>query len=359
MKITTSREALASALGLAARAAAPGSGEALSRLRIDVVLADDGTATLVATGGDAARCVQTRLPVQADTAGVVQVPAQLTAGLLKDLTGERVVLEIGDTELNLTHDSGSYKIPVYTDDGFRYPQASSDNPVTVPGSLLSEVVARIAPAASKDQNRGALTAVKLEASEETLSVVATDSYRLAVSTVSISTIAEPLDLKVPAVALEAGVKLLSKCATVKIHADDRTVTFDGGDIQISVRQSEGNYPSWPTLVKDEPPLAASMSSAAISAKIRRVAKFAGVLDFVFAPEGSLTISGAGIGSAVEVCDCEFSGTEELRIRFNPAYVLDAVAATPGEMITVKIKDPTSPVWVRGSTEQTIVVMPNR
>lgn len=359
MKITASREALASALAPAARAAAPNSGEALSRLRIDVIVVDDGTAILVATGGDTARCVQTQLAVDADEAGVIQVPAQLTAGLLKDLSGETVVLEISDTELNLVHDSGSYKIPVYVDDGFRYPQASSEEPIVIPGSVLSETVSRVAPAASRDPGRGVLTSVKVEASDDSMSLVATDSYRLAVSKLTVPTAGQSLDLKIPVLALESAMKLLAKCETVKIHADNRVVTFDGGATRVTVRQSEGNYPSWSLLVKNEPALTASVLSAAFSEKIRRVAKFADVLDFRFEPSGSVIISGAGLGSGLETCECTFSGTDAFSIRFNPTYVLDAVAATPGDTVTIKMTDPHSPVWVSSSPEQTIVVMPNR
>src|SRR5690242_11095533 len=179
MKITTKRDALFAQLQTVTRAASTRSAvQALSGVQ---VLATGGSIELRATDME----IGLRVPLEGDIVreGSVVLPARLVVDVVRALPGTDVSLELRPTEQDVEIVGGSATFHIRTlrsEDFPPFPEPEEDGRVEVPGPAFVETVLKVARSASRDETRPVLTGILVSASEDTVRMVATDAYRLAV-----------------------------------------------------------------------------------------------------------------------------------------------------------------------------------
>src|SRR5262249_57464162 len=95
-----------------------------------------------------------------------------------------VALALGEGERDIEISAGSSRFHLRTlpaDDFPRFPETEGD-PVALPAPPLRDTINRVARAASRDEARPVLTGVMVTVEGNEMTMVATDSYRLAVQT---------------------------------------------------------------------------------------------------------------------------------------------------------------------------------
>ena len=100
----------------------------------------------------------------------------------RSLPDGSVTLELRESERDVEITAGSSKFHLRTipaDDFPKFPETEGE-PIELPAPALQETIGRVARAASRDEARPVLTGVLVTAEEKELTMVATDSYRLAV-----------------------------------------------------------------------------------------------------------------------------------------------------------------------------------
>ncbi len=179
MKLSLTREELVSSLQLVGRAVSTRT--TLPSLAGIHLQADTGQLVLRATDMEMSLTREISA-VTIDEPGAVLLPARLFGDVARSLPDGTVTLAYRSAErdVELTAGSARFHLKTLPVEDFPSLPAVDGETATLPGSVLAEMIDLVARAASRDEVRPILTGVLFLAQEKTLTMVATDSYRLSV-----------------------------------------------------------------------------------------------------------------------------------------------------------------------------------
>ncbi len=176
MKFTVEREALAEAVTWVARALP-------SRPVIPVLaglLLRAGKDGLTLSCFDYEVSARIRVPADVFQAGTTLVPGRLLVEITRSLPG--LPIEFTDDPDGVSMTCGEAAFTLVSLPPEEYPELPELPQLagTVDGGVLAAAIAQVTPAASRDDTLPMLTAVSVELAGETMTLAATDRYRLAV-----------------------------------------------------------------------------------------------------------------------------------------------------------------------------------
>ncbi|HEV2241907.1 MAG TPA: DNA polymerase III subunit beta [Streptosporangiaceae bacterium] len=296
--------------------------------------------------------VSARMRIEADVeeAGTALVPGRLLAEITRSLPALDVEVASDADMVGLS--CGSAEFTLVSLPLEEYP-ALPEQPApagTVDGGVLAVAAAQVAPAASRDDTLPMLTAVCLEIDGETLTLAATDRYRLAVREVSwvpavpglraaamvpartLADVARTMAPGVPVtVAFGTGQASASPGAGAarSPRPADGMISFEGGNRRLTARLIGGEFIKYRSRFPEEFGSRALLPASAFTEAVRRVslvADRASPVRLAFNP-GTVVIEARtdGRARAVETVPAEFEGDERV-ISFSPHYLLDGLGA---------------------------------
>lgn len=304
------------------------------------------------------------LPVQVQDEGVSLIPARLLADMVKSFEPAPVELDADGSQARIVCSNYEGTLRCLPAEEFPILQEPSGTRVRADASSFGEGVAQVTRAASRDEARPILTGVLLEVSREGLTMVATDSYRLAVRELTATSEGEARAL-VPERALsEAGRAAAGEeKGEVELFVDQSQVAFRSGGLTLTSRLIEGEFPNYRQLLPEQYESRLTASRTQLLDAVRRVgllARESSPVKMEFNALGvRLSSSSPDLGGAVEVVEAKYEG-EELTAAFNPAYLADGLTAAAGDRVHVEVRDGLKPAVIRGEGEAFVyLVMPVR
>jgi DNA polymerase-3 subunit beta len=296
--------------------------------------------------------------------GVVLVPARLLADMVKSFEEAPVEFQAdgGQATVVCSNYEGTLRcLPV---EDFPALEEPAGTRVTVKAAELAEAISQVGRAASRDEARPILTGVLLEISREGLTMVATDSYRLAIRELTATAEGEAKAL-VPERALSEVSRAAAgeEKADAELLVDQGQVAFKVGSLTLTSRLIEGEFPNYRQLLPEGYENRLHVSRSQLSDAVRRVgllARDSSPVKMEFNALGvRLSSSSPDLGGAVEVVEAKYEG-EDLTAAFNPAYLSDGLSAASGDQVEVEVRDGLKPALVRGEGEAFVyLVMPVR
>jgi DNA polymerase-3 subunit beta len=248
---------------------------------------------------------------------------------------------------------------------------------TVGADTFASAIGQVAIAAGRDDTLPALTAIRIEIAGDTLTMVATDRYRLAVRELRWTPVVPGLStaVLVPAKVLGDTARALTSGAEVAIAlaaeaasgaSSDGIIGFEGSGRRTTTRLLSGEYPKYQTLLPSEFSAVAEMSAAQFTDAIKRVALVAErntPVRLTFGPGEVLLEAGSGDeAQATEAIEASFEG-ETMQIAFNPQYLLDGIGAIDSDVARISFTTATRPAVITGKGETQpdyrYVIMPIR
>jgi DNA polymerase-3 subunit beta len=307
---------------------------------------------------------EVRVAVDVREEGSALVPARLMAEMVKSLSPDAVEFESDGAQARVVCRSfeGTLRcLPAEDFPSLREPEGIR---VTVESVAFAEAAAQVVKAASRDEARPILTGVLLEVNREGLTMVATDSYRLAIRELRATGDGEARAL-IPERALsEAGRTAAGEeKGNVAIVLGESQAAFAIGEWRLTSRLIEGEFPNYRQLIPEPGANRLAAPRQQLLEAVRRV----GLLARENSPVrmelnrlgARLTSSSPDLGGAVEAVEAEYQG-EEITIAFNPNYLGDGLAGAVGERVKIELRDGLKPAVVRGEGDEfTYLVMPIR
>ena len=361
LRITTSRDELATTLGVVARGlSSRGAVQVLTGILLEVV---DERLVLAATDME----LSLRASLTGDVAGdgAVVVPGRLLADLVRLLPDDRVTLAYEQGEGVLAISSGSYasRVNVFSAEDFpRLP--SLDVPLhTVDAPVLLGTIEKVARAASRDESRPVLTGILVHFDGTKLVMAATDSYRLAVKETGLDAAGPELEAIIPARALQELTRLAAGAESVELGIHENHVVFSAGDVWLTTRRIDGQFPNYKQLLPESFEAELEIGREQFLEVVRRAAVLAQrnqPLRLGFA-EGELTVSAQtqDVGEAKESLPVEYAG-EALEIGFNPDFLRDGLEAVSGDTVQLRLINPLRPAVISSPDESFwYLIMPIR
>ncbi|HET9722980.1 MAG TPA: DNA polymerase III subunit beta [Actinomycetota bacterium] len=361
MKFRCDRDALSEALqtvqrGVSSRPGIP----ALTGVLIEA-RADQG---LTLTTTDLEVSARLTIDVQATEDGVALVPARLLADTVKSLSDAPVEFEADQTQARIRCAAYEGALRLLPAEDFPTLQPPAGTRIVVPSPTFAEAVSQVARAASRDEARPVLTGVLLEVSREGVTLVSTDSYRLAVRDL-VATAATEGKAIVPERALsEAGraAQAVEK-GDIEIFVDESQASFQVGGFTLTSRLIEGEFPNYRQLLPEAYENRLTVSRQQLLDAVRRVgllARDTSPVRMEFNALGvKLSSQSPDLGQAVEAVEARYEG-EDITAAFNPHYLADGLSAASGDTVRLEVRDGLKPGIVRGDGDDfTYLVMPVR
>jgi DNA polymerase-3 subunit beta len=304
------------------------------------------------------------LDVHVGEEGVALVPARLLADMVKSFDQAPVEFgaEGGQARIVCSNYEGTIRLLPAED--FPALLAPSGTKVTVSATEFASAVAQVARAASRDEARPILTGVLLEINREGLTLVATDSYRLAVRELTATAEGEGKALVPERALTEAGrAAAAEEKGQLELYVDSSQVAFRTASLILTSRLIEGEFPNYRQLLPDRYENKLHASRQQLLDAVKRVgllARESSPVRMEFNALGvRLSSSSPDLGDAVEVVESKFEG-EDLTAAFNPGYLSDGLNAATGERIEVEVRDGLKPAVIHGEGESFVyLVMPVR
>jgi DNA polymerase-3 subunit beta len=302
--------------------------------------------------------VSARVEVPADVAedGRALVSGRLLADICRSLPDKPVELSQDGAKIVLT--CGASRFTLMTMPVEEYP-ARPEMPAeagTVSSEVFSAAVAQVTVAASRDETLPILTGVRMEISGDTVTLLATDRYRLAMRELAWRPAAGDTET-----ATLVRARTLSEVAKTLGQGGDVTIALstDGGQELIGFSAAgrrttsllvDGDYPKVRALFPAEAQTHAVVATAALVEAVRRVALVAErntPVRLTFS-EGQVVLE-AGQGEdaqASERLEAALVG-EDITIAFNPGFLLDGLNALGTSHVRLSFTQATKPAVLTG------------
>src|SRR5450759_5059 len=299
--------------------------------------------------------------------GQVVVPGRLITDIIRSLPEAAVTIDAtAHDHAVISCGHSSFTVRTLSPEDFpKFPEVHAEKKVSIPTGMLVDVVRQVSKAVSRDETRPILTGVLVVIEGDSLRMVATDSYRLAVREVVLSSaVAEPIEVVVPGKAMEEVPKLAGAAEEVTLGVSENQVVFEFGNTVYVSRRIEGNFPNYRQLIPKEKETVVTVDRQELFDAIKRVSLMAqhNAPLRLKVTESTLTLSAttADVGEAVEDLMVQTEG-KDVEIAFNHAFLTDGVASITTEQVTIEILSPLKPGVLHpvGDEVFTYLLMPVR
>ncbi|MFA9431572.1 DNA polymerase III subunit beta [Egicoccus sp. AB-alg2] len=368
MKLRAERAEFAEAVSWATRTV----GARVTLPALSGVLLEAADGRLVCRATDLEVAAEISIPVQIDQPGRVLLPGRLLSQLVARFPDAPVQLTGEPDRVEITCGRATFHVRGMQAEDFPALAQPAEDAAQgiVKADAFARLVSQVARAASSDEGRPVLTGVHLEATGETLTAAATDSYRLAVRSLTWDQAVEGTAL-VPARSLQEAAKAASEVGgAVTIALEPGQVSFLFGDRRLTTKLIEGTFPNYRALLPDAHETSVVVERAALIEALQRVSIVAmgqanTPVSLTFG-DGSVDLQASNqeMGDAAEALPAEIDG-EGLTIAFNPGFLLSGLEATGTEHIRVELRDGLKPAVLRPHAEDgqvddlTYLLMPMR
>lgn len=346
MKFTCEKALLVSAISVAGRTVAAKS--AIPCLEGILLRAGVGVQL---TGFNLETGITVKVGASVTEAGLCVMPARLFFDIVRKLPDDIVTIEVDD-KLQVSIRGGASFFKITAMDAEDYPDLPDVNGargISVPQSALREMISGTIFSVSENQARPIHTGCLMEVRDETITMVAVDSVRLARRTWHSETpIGQELKFVVPATGLREVEKILADTDEPAVFTlGSKHILFQIGDATLVCRILEGEFIDWRRVVPTNCPVKLTANVATLTSSIERVSlivseKIKSPVRCVFGENTADFRTTNTIGSAHDTCDIAGNGGE-LEIGFNCRYLLDALRAVPSEEVTLELQNGLSPI----------------
>jgi DNA polymerase III subunit beta len=357
MKFRVERDALADAVAWTAKSLP-------SRPSVPVlagVLLRVSDNRLQVSGFDYEVSSQVTVEVQADADGAALVSGRLLAEITKSLRALPVDVAAVGSHVELTCGSARFTLPTMPVEDYPTLPDMPATAGTVDAATFAAAVQQVAIAAGRDDTLPVLTGVRLELAGSTLTMLATDRYRLAIRDLEWRPDDPESNLAalVPARTLHDTGKTLGPLGgsvTVALSRGgigEGMIGFAAGTRRTTSRLLDGEFPKVRALLPDTHNSQARVPVSALTEVVKRVAlvaERATPVRLSFGEDGLVVEAGGTEDArASEAMDCEYTG-EPMTIAFNHQYLLDGLAALDGPVAVLSFTDPKKPAIIAPAGE---------
>ena len=291
--------------------------------------------------------------IEADVAdpGQCILPAKLFGDIIRRLPeGPVTVVVSDDYKVSIRAGYASFTISAESAEDYpELPDVNSGRPIQIPQSKLKELISGTIFAVSENQGRPIHTGVKFEVTDNSITAVAVDGFRLARRTYHPEeSTARELNFVVPAAGLKEVEKIVSDVEDMaSFTLGAKHILFQIGNATLVCRLLEGDFLDWRRVVPTNCPVKLVAHVSDLASSVERVGlivseKYKSPVRCVFSHNELLMRTNTTIGAAEDKCSLAGDG-KELEIGFNVRYLADALKVIPSEEVTLELTNGLSPI----------------
>ncbi len=346
MRFTCEKNMLVTGLNIAGRTVAQKS----SLTVIEGILCKAGMG-LSLTGYNMETAITYDIDAEVSDPGECILPAKLFGDIVRRLP-EGPVTVVVDESYKVSIRAGYASFTISAESAEDYPELPDVNDgraIRIPQCKLKELISGTIFAVSENQGRPIHTGVKFEVTNDSITAIAVDGFRLARRTFHPEEeTGRELSFVVPA----AGLKEVEKIVTdtednAAFTLGSRHILFQMGKATLVCRLLDGEFLDWRRVVPTNCPVKLVANVGDLSSSVDRVGlivseKYKSPVRCIFGNQEVQMRTSTTIGAAEDRCSLAGDG-KELEIGFNVRYLADALRAVPSEEVTLELTNGLSPI----------------
>jgi len=331
-----------------------------------LIIARDGQLSVTATDLEVELVAQAEIDVE--NGGEITVSGRKLLDICKalpegsdihvSLSGEKLSIRAGRSKFNLATLPAA-EFPVVED-------IKAGQTISVSQEALGHLIEKTHFSMAQQDVRYYLNGMLLETSGQHLRAVATDGHRLALCQVELDGADfEEQQVIVPRKGVLELQRLMSGEGDLNIELGSNHIRIQLEGIRFTSKLIDGKFPEYDRVI----PKASANELKANRSEFRDALQRTAILSNEKYRGIRLVIRDSGVilqahnpeqEEAEEELEVEYSG-EDIEIGFNVNYLLDALGAVEGDVVTLSVQDSNSSCLIRqpGNEDSTFVVMPMR
>ena len=346
MRFTCEKSMLVQGLNIAGRTVAQKSSLSV----IEGILCKAGLGISL-TGYNMETAITYTIDAEVTDEGSCILPAKLFGDIVRRLPEGPVTVVVDDSyKVSIRAGFASFTISAEAADDYpELPDVNTGHAVRIPQCKLRELIGGTIFAVSENQGRPIHTGVKFEVTNDSITAIAVDGFRLARRTWHPEEdIAREMNFVVPAQALKEVEKILTDSEdNAAFTLGMKHILFQIGNATLVCRLLEGEFLDWRKVVPTNCPIKLVANVSDLASSVERVGlivseKYKSPVRCVFGNQEVLMRTSTTIGAAEDRCSLAGDG-KELEIGFNVRYLADALRVVPSEEVTLELTNGLSPI----------------
>ena len=346
MRFTCEKNMLLQGLNIASRTVAMKSTLSV----IEGLLCKSGVG-LTLTGYNMETAITYDIDAEVVEPGSCILPARLFGDIIRRVPEGSVTVVVDDNyKVSIRAGYASFTISAENAEDYpELPDVNDGRAVKIPQNRLKELISGTIFAVAENQARPIHNGVRFEVTNDSVTAVAVDGFRLARRTYHPET---PLGREMGYVVHSQSLKELEKILAdteeeVSFVLGTKHILYQVGRATLVCRLLEGDFLDWRKVVPTGSPIKLVANVAELSSSVERVGlivseKYKSPVRCVFSNQELLMRTNTTIGAAEDKCSFAGDG-KELEIGFNVKYMIDALRAVPSEEVTLELTNGLSPI----------------
>ena len=307
---------------------------------------------LTLTGYDMEMGITTTIECNVLVPGETVLEAKLLLSMVSRMPAGDVSIELTDEgQAIISGGVAEFEIPAMNASDYpSLPVTGADNTMTIPTSMMRELIEKTIYAVSQDDKKPAHTGELFVIEPGSLTIVALDGYRLAIIQRDVEC-TRNIRLIIPAKTLQELLKIMGgPDDPVKIDANRRYVVFTTNGYTIMSRLIEGDFLNYESVIPKEKRTRVTVDCKTFINTIERASliiteRLKNPLRITFAEDKITVRCQTPLGKVVdEFAPVAMTG-DPVEIGFNNRYLLDAMRYSKCERMVLEINGPLSPVKI--------------
>ena len=325
---------------------------------LGIVIDVSGDVTLSAS--DLETSVQSSFSAEIKEKGRVLVPGRLLAEISRALPNKPVSFTLDGNRVLVTAGSAKFTLPTLPINEYPNLPTMPETSGEIASDIFATAVNQVAVAAGRDDSLPTLTGIHVDINKETITLAATDRYRLAVREINWTpnNPEETTTALLRARTLADAARTISSTKNISFAvapntSNERLIGFTTEQKSMTSRQLDGTFPPYRHLLPSESIATAVVEVATLLDSVRRVALVTDKtvpLRLKFNNNSLQLEAGAGDDAqATEEIQISYTG-EPIDIAFNPTFLTDGLNALGTTYVNIAFTGSNKPAVLSGKNK---------
>ncbi|MBR2179774.1 MAG: DNA polymerase III subunit beta [Selenomonadaceae bacterium] len=299
----------------------------------------------------------TKIPVNTEDPGEIVVTGKYLQEVVRKLSGETVNISHDESQhiANIKSDTANFKLLSMSSEDFpKVKSPETFSTFSLRAATLKNLIRKTAYACANEEVRPIFTGCCLELAGNSVSMIATNTHRLAIMKDTFDAELENLTFVVPSKTLWELFRMIDysdPSNSVTIDCSRKNISFTFDNIFMTSRLIDGQFPPYDKVIPQTAETIATVKVAEMMEAVDRVALISketeyNTIRFIFTQEGiNISSDSPEVGRAEEQISAKIEGAD-IDISFNVKYIVDVLKVIDSEECVIKLNKPLSPVDIR-------------
>ncbi len=305
--------------------------------------------TLKLTATDLEVGIECHVPVTTIEEGAVVIPAKYITEIVRKLPDVPIDMTSDDQNniVTIKYNTSEAMLNGFNVDEFpAFPKVESEINFNLSAQELKEMLKKVIFAASVDENRPVFTGILFEIKDNVLTLVATDTHRLALKNLNLNKTLSSVKAIIPSRTLSELIRIIgSTDDTISITIGESQALFKLKDITLVSRLIEGQFPAYEQVIPSEHKSRVRVKVKELLDSTERAAlltRSGSQIIKLNVQQDLLTITAnTEIGGIHEEIKVYLEG-DPMQVAFNAVYLTDVLRVLDQEEIYFELNGPLSP-----------------